>query len=208
MSDFEIESDGEGDFEESYGGHGNKQLASRRPATNAISTKKTASFFGGGAKSGGGGGDEDVYDFDFDAEAPVVKKSYDGKTGSSPTKKTPKVSDSLGGGSGGGGGGLRRTESMSRSPTSMSLEDLMSQHTAEEDPMKKAQRMLKKYSTEGGGKKGPTKVVRHSIEEFNENDIRCETLTHNDTKPSPVTVTLSSFDSLFDNVIHYYRFTT
>ena len=164
MSDFEIESDGEGDFEESYERGGNKHVASRRPPPVNIPAKKTASFFGGGAKSGGGNPDEDLYDFDFDADAPVVKKSFDGKS-SSPPKKSPKVSDSL-------GGGLRRTESMSRSPTSMSLEDLMSHHTSEEYPMKKAQRMLKKYSSDGG-KKGPTKTVRHSVEEFNENDIRC-----------------------------------
>ena len=169
MSDFEIDgSDGEEDFEESYGGrNNNKNIASRRPAPINIPTKKAASFFGGGGKA-----DEDLYDFDFDAEAPVVRKSYDGKSNNSPNKKSPKGFETS------VGGGLRRTESMSRSPTTMSLEDMVSHHTEEEDPMKKAQRMLKKYTSDGG-KKGPAKVVRHSMEDFNENDIRYKTSTPN-----------------------------
>lgn len=173
MSDFEIESDGDGGFEESYSfdaGARNKKSSPRSSSSAAYVPKKqqTASFFGGAVK---GGGDLDIYDFDFDEQEAMPKaKSPQGKSSMPNTKSSMGAhhgSNESMNSSGGGGGGLRRSP-IHQSHTS---DDLASKGSSE-NALEKAQRMLKMYNNPTE-KKAPSMAVSRArqVEEFDENDI-------------------------------------
>jgi hypothetical protein len=171
MSDFEIESDGEGDFEESYSfDAGARNKKSRSKPSAAYVPKKTASFFGGAAK---GGGDEDVYDYDFDDQEAKPSMTRSSLKSSMPRSKSSGAHDSFNesmtsGGGSGGGMGMKRSSSIRQSLTS---DDLVSQY-ATESALDKAQRTLQMYNKAGGDKKASMAGGRaRTIKEFDENDI-------------------------------------